>query len=172
VLARARLEDSAQLAVFSRTTLLRDNNSIETEAALNAPTKAPSVIQRRSMGSAWRLGDFEREAQCACAHGSSKRSWQFTVGSFQTEGTEDESAYARSGSHLLADTARQAGVTGIKYQEEHGGESGEHGEIAEVWVFISPLPDPTWYPRHLAHVRRRRERTDQDRREQRERQGE
>ena len=163
MLAKARLEDSAQLAVFSRTTLLRDNNSIETEAALNAPTKAPSVIQRRSMGSAWRLGDFEREAQCACAHGSSKRSWQFTVGSFQTEGTEDESAYARSGSHLLADTARQAGVTGIKYQEEHGGESGEHGEIAKIGIPIGPLPQPGRDPPHLAHVRRRRQRANDDR---------
>jgi hypothetical protein len=112
------------------------------------------------------LERFERDTQCAGAHGGSKRSVQCSVGSRQSEGAKDESAFARSGSHLLADTARQAGVTGIKYQEEHGGESGEHGEIAEVWVFISPLPDPTWYPRHLAHVRRRRERTDQNRQQE------
>lgn len=60
--------DSVQSTVFSRRTRIRDNNSIETEAAVNEPTKAPSVIQRRYIGSAWRLGDFER--------GGSKRSPQ------------------------------------------------------------------------------------------------
>jgi hypothetical protein len=30
-------------------------------------------------------------------------------------------------------------VTGIKHQEEHGGESGEDGEIAKIGIPISPL---------------------------------
>lgn len=64
-----------------------------------------------AVGEEEELEHFEQDAECAGAHGGSKRSWQFTVGSFQTEGTEDKSAYARSGSHLLADTARQASVT-------------------------------------------------------------
>jgi hypothetical protein len=125
------------------------------------------------------LGDFEQDAECACAHGSSKRSWQFTVGSVQTEGTEDESASARdrlrrsgqlavagSQSEKTKDKSAYArsgyGVTGIKYQEEHGGESGKDRKIPEVGIPISPLPDPTWYPSHLAHVRRRRERARRD----------
>ncbi len=112
-----------------------------------------------AVGEEEELGDFEQCAECACAHGSSKRSFQFAVGSVQTEGTEDKSSFARSG----------YGVTGIKHQEEHGGESGKDRKIPEVGIPIGPLPDPTGYPSHLAHVRRRREGADKDRREQRER---
>ena len=47
----------------------------------------------------------------------------------QAEGAEDKSSFARSG----------YGVTGIKHQEEHGGESGEDGHVSEVGIPISPL---------------------------------
>ena len=64
-----------------------------------------------AVGEEEKLGDFERDAECARAHGGSKRSRQCSVSSFQPEEVKDESAYARSG----------YGVTGIKYQEEHSG---------------------------------------------------
>ncbi len=92
------------------------------------------------------LERFERDAQCAGAHGGSKRGWQYSVGSRQSEGAKDE--------------------------EEESGEDGKYGHIAEVAVPIGPVPHPLRDPPHLAHVRRRRERTDQDRREQRERESE
>ncbi len=40
---------------------------------------------------------FEQEAECACAHGGSKRSVQCSVFSGQLEKPQSKSAYARSG---------------------------------------------------------------------------
>ncbi len=43
------------------------------------------------------LERFEQEAECACAHGGSKRGVQRSVFSGQLETPQDKSAYARSG---------------------------------------------------------------------------
>jgi hypothetical protein len=54
--------------------------SMEMVTATIAPAKVPLVDHPMSAQSKWRverkeeLGDFEQCAECACAHGSSKRS--------------------------------------------------------------------------------------------------
>lgn len=105
------------------------------------------------------LSDFERNAECAGAHGGSKRSWQCSVVSGQLKKPEDKSAYARSG----------YGVTGIKYQEKQSGEGRKDGHVPKVAVPIGPCSEPIWNEPQLAHVRRRREGTDRDGGEQGER---
>jgi hypothetical protein len=53
-----------------------------------------------------------------------------------------------------------------KDEEQKESERGEDGHVSEVRIPISPLPDPTGYPSHLAHVRRRREGAGQNRQQE------
>jgi hypothetical protein len=77
----------------------------------------------------WSTSSSAPSALAHTAARSAVGSLQFSVFSFQTEGTEDKSSFARSG----------YGVTGIKHQEEHGGESGKDRKIPEVGIPICPL---------------------------------
>ena len=82
------------------------------------------------------LERFEHDAQCADAHGGSKRGWQYSVGSRQSEEAKDE--------------------------EEQSCKDCKDWKIPEVAVPISPRSEPIWDPPHLAHVRRWREGADRD----------
>lgn len=84
-----------------------------------------------------KLGDFEQNAKRATAHGGSKCSFEFTVAGVQTEKTKDT--------------------------EQQSRESSKDGKVSKIGISIGPLPQPSRNPNHLAHVRRRSERTDRNR---------